>query len=57
MRKEVILITGANGEIGHGLINQISADKHARILAMDLKPIDECLEAQLRAIYSRRYSG
>jgi nucleoside-diphosphate-sugar epimerase len=45
MRKEVVLITGANGEIGHGLINQISADKHTRILAMDLKPIDECLEA------------
>lgn len=46
MRKEVILITGANGEIGHGLITQISAEKHARILALDLKPIDECLEAQ-----------
>ena len=46
MRKEVILITGANGEIGHGLINQIGAEKRARILAMDLKQIDDCLEAQ-----------
>jgi threonine 3-dehydrogenase len=45
MRKEVILITGANGEIGHGLINQIGAEKQVRILAMDLKPMDECLEA------------
>ncbi len=45
MRKEVVLITGANGEIGHGLINQISANKHVRILAMDLKPIDAYLEA------------
>jgi threonine 3-dehydrogenase len=44
MRKEVILITGANGEIGHGLITQIGIDKYARILALDLKPMDECLE-------------
>jgi threonine 3-dehydrogenase len=44
MRHEVILITGANGEIGHGLITQIGSEKRARILALDLKPIDETLE-------------
>lgn len=43
MRKEVILITGANGEIGHGLINQICEEDRCRILALDLKPLDECL--------------
>lgn len=44
MRKEVVLITGANGEIGHGLITQIGSENHSRILAMDLKPMDECLQ-------------
>ena len=44
MRKEVILITGANGEIGHGLITKIGAENASRILAMDLKPMDETLQ-------------
>lgn len=43
MREKVILITGANGEIGHGLIEQLGTDKKARILALDLRAIDECL--------------
>lgn len=43
MRKEVILITGANGEIGHGLIKKIGEENRARIVALDLKPIDEDL--------------
>lgn len=43
MRKEVILITGANGEIGHGLINKIHDENRGKILALDLKPLDECL--------------
>ena len=41
MRHEVTLITGANGEIGHGLITQIGLEKRAKILALDLKPIDD----------------
>jgi nucleoside-diphosphate-sugar epimerase len=41
MRKEVILITGANGEIGHGLIKKIGKENRARIVALDLKAIDE----------------
>ncbi len=43
MRKEVILITGANGEIGHGLISRISQENRARIVAIDVKPLDDCL--------------
>lgn len=43
MRREVILITGANGEIGHGLITQIHNENRARVVALDLKPLDECL--------------
>lgn len=44
MRKEVVLITGANGEIGHGLITRLGSENRAQILALDLKALDECLE-------------
>lgn len=45
MRKKVILITGANGEIGHGLISKIGEEKRATIVALDLKQLDESLLA------------
>ncbi|RMF73452.1 MAG: epimerase, partial [Planctomycetota bacterium] len=38
MRKPVILITGANGEIGHGLIEHLGESGDASIVALDLKP-------------------
>ncbi len=41
MRKEVILVTGANGEIGHGLISYIFQHFSAQILALDVQPLDE----------------
>ena len=34
MRKEVVLITGANGEIGHGLIAHLGSKKNISIVAM-----------------------
>lgn len=40
MRKPVILITGANGEIGHGLIEHCDRNLPYGIVALDLKPID-----------------
>src|SRR5262245_55244166 len=41
MRKPVILITGANGEIGHGLIEFFGqSENHQQLVALDLKPID-----------------
>lgn len=43
MRNEVILITGANGEIGHGLIKILGKIGNNHIVAVDLKPLDECL--------------
>lgn len=43
MRKEVILITGANGEIGHGLIEHLGKSGEANIIAIDVQPIDEAL--------------
>jgi threonine 3-dehydrogenase len=44
MRKEVVLITGANGEIGHGLISFLGKQGDSRILALDVQPIDESLK-------------
>mgnify|MGYP001275967974 CR=1 FL=1 len=41
MRKPVILITGANGEMGHGLIKTLSANKQANILALDLESLSD----------------
>lgn len=43
MRKEVVLITGANGEIGHGLISHIAEKEKTHILALDVMPMDEGL--------------
>jgi threonine 3-dehydrogenase len=44
MRKEVVLITGANGEIGHGLISHLGQRGDTRILALDVQPIDDSLK-------------
>jgi len=43
MRKEVILITGANGEIGHGLITHLGKNSDTNIVAIDVQPLDEAL--------------
>jgi nucleoside-diphosphate-sugar epimerase len=43
MRKEVVLITGANGEMGHGLISHLGERGDIRILALDVQPLDEPL--------------
>ncbi len=44
MQKNVVLITGANGEIGHGLITDLGQKGNSRIIAMDLMPLDESLK-------------
>ncbi|MEN6580022.1 MAG: NAD-dependent epimerase/dehydratase family protein [Anaerolineaceae bacterium] len=43
MRKDVILITGANGEIGHGLITHLGKSREVNIIAIDVQPLDESL--------------
>ncbi len=43
IRTPAILITGANGEMGHGLIERLAADGSHNIIAMDVRPIDEAL--------------
>jgi len=43
MRKEVVLITGANGEIGHGLITFLADQGRFDIVALDVQPLDRVL--------------
>lgn len=44
MRKEVVLITGANGEIGHGLCTHLGTREDLLILALDIEGLDEELK-------------
>lgn len=44
MRKEVVLVTGANGEMGHGLITFLGEQGNKTIVALDVQPLDEILK-------------
>jgi threonine 3-dehydrogenase len=44
MRKEVVLITGANGEIGHGLIKHLGEKGEKLIISLDVQPLDKNLK-------------
>ncbi|MBL8878880.1 MAG: NAD-dependent epimerase/dehydratase family protein [Phycisphaerales bacterium] len=49
MRKPVVLITGANGEIGHGLIDHFARAGKTNIVAFDLRPLDAKLQPLVTA--------
>src|SRR3972149_448574 len=52
LRKPVVLITGASGEIGHGLIDRLA--KNGRpIITLDLRPLDE----SIGRLVQRQYAG
>ncbi len=58
-RKSVVLITGANGEIGHGLIHRLAENGGYDILALDIRELDEeiaplCSAAMVGDILDRR---
>ena len=53
MRKPVVLITGAGGEIGHGLIEQLAIDGARPIITLDVAP----LEASLGKQVAREFTG
>ena len=40
MRKSAILITGANGEMGHGLITALHQKNNTNFVALDLNPLE-----------------
>ncbi len=48
MRKKVILMTGAAGEIGHSLIQRLSDEGRAEIVTLDLKPLDPEIARRVR---------
>ena len=48
MRKPVVLITGASGEIGHGLVEQLAADGTTQIVTLDLQPLEPSLASHVQ---------
>ena len=52
MRKPVVLITGAGGEIGHGLVTRLSAASHS-IITLDVSPLDPALASMV----AREFTG
>jgi threonine 3-dehydrogenase len=40
LRKPVVLITGASGEIGHGLIERLAREGERPIITLDLRPLE-----------------
>src|SRR5215467_11122478 len=52
MRTPSVLVTGANGEIGHGLINQVARTGRS-IVTVDLAPLEPALAKQVR----REFTG
>jgi nucleoside-diphosphate-sugar epimerase len=53
MRKPVVLITGAGGEIGHGLIEQLSESGRHSIVTIDLNPLEPALARKVQ----REFTG
>ena len=52
MRKPVVLITGAGGEIGHGLVTRLAASG-SLIITLDVSPLD----ASLARLVTREFTG
>ena len=52
VRKPVVLITGASGEIGHGLIDNLAKDGRRPIITLDLKPLDPPQSALVQQQYA-----
>jgi nucleoside-diphosphate-sugar epimerase len=47
MRKPVVLITGAGGEIGHGLIERLSAQGDRAIVTLDISRLDPSIASKV----------
>lgn len=53
LRKPAALITGASGEIGHGLITRLADDGSRTIITLDLRP----LEPELGRLVQHEFAG
>jgi nucleoside-diphosphate-sugar epimerase len=49
-RKQVVLVSGAGGEVGNGLIHRLAKTSDYDILALDLKPIDDAIADKCQAL-------
>jgi threonine 3-dehydrogenase len=49
MRQKVILITGANGEVGHGLIRQLYESQSLPIVVLDIRSMDEVITPMIES--------
>lgn len=49
-RREIVLVTGANGEVGHGLIKYLGENRETDIVAIDIHPLDEELRPYCREV-------
>ena len=53
IRKSVVLITGAGGEIGHGLIAKLAATGERSVITLDVNPLETLLARQVQ----REFTG
>lgn len=53
MRKPVVLITGAGGEIGHSLIDELAGDGARAVVTLDVAPLDPALGKKV----AREFTG
>lgn len=49
IRKSGVFITGANGEMGHGLIERLAEEGGRNIISLDVRPLDESLRRKCTA--------
>jgi len=45
IRKPATLVTGANGEMGHGLIEALAVAGGSNVIAIDVRPVDDSIRA------------
>ncbi len=50
IRKPGVLVTGANGEMGHGLIERLAEEGSHTIIAIDVRPVDDSLKSKCSAV-------
>jgi threonine 3-dehydrogenase len=48
IRKPVVLITGAGGEIGHGLIDHLAREGKQPVITLDVNPLDPALARKVQ---------
>ncbi|HUI11079.1 MAG TPA: NAD-dependent epimerase/dehydratase family protein [Bacteroidota bacterium] len=46
IRKPATLVTGANGEMGHGLIEAVAAAGGSNVIAIDVRPVDDAIRGR-----------